>query len=71
MPVPSLSELLKRMVDMGGSDLQITVDSPPRVRLHGELKPLEDLPALGPVGYEATGIQCPDGRAKAPLRRES
>jgi len=49
MVVPSLSELLKRMVDMGGSDLQITVDSPPRVRLHGELKPLEDLPALGPV----------------------
>ncbi len=49
MAVPSLSELLKRMVDMGGSDLQITVDSPPRVRLHGELKPLEDLPALGPV----------------------
>jgi twitching motility protein PilT len=49
MAVPSLSELLKRMVDMGGSDLQITVDSPPRIRLHGELKPLEDLPALGPV----------------------
>ncbi len=49
MTVPSLSELLKRMVDMGGSDLQITVDSPPRVRLHGELKSLEDLPALGPV----------------------
>jgi len=49
MAVPSLSELLKRMVDMGGSDLQITVDSPPRIRLHGELKPLEDLPTLGPV----------------------
>ena len=49
MAVPSLSELLKRMVDMGGSDLQITVDSPPRIRVHGELKPLEDLPALGPV----------------------
>ncbi len=49
MPVPSLSELLKRMVDMGGSDLQITVDSPPRIRVHGELKPLEDLAALGPV----------------------
>jgi twitching motility protein PilT len=37
------------MVDVGGSDLQITVDSPPRIRLHGELKPLEDLPTLGPV----------------------
>ena len=49
MPVPSLSDLLKRMVDAGGSDLHITVDSPPRLRLHGELKPLEDLPVLGPM----------------------
>jgi twitching motility protein PilT len=49
MPLPTLSELLKRMVDMGGSDLHITTNSPPRVRLHGELKPLEDIPALGPA----------------------
>lgn len=48
MPLPTLSELLKRMVDTGGSDLHITTNSPPRIRLHGELKPLEDLPALGP-----------------------
>ncbi len=49
MPIPSLSELLKRMVDSGGSDLHITTNSPPRIRLHGELKPCEDLPALGPA----------------------
>jgi len=49
MAVPSLTELLKRMVDSGGSDLHITVDSPPRIRLHGELKPLPDVPPLGPV----------------------
>ena len=49
MPVPSLSDLLKRMVDMGGSDLHITTNSPPRIRAHGELKPLEDLPPLGPA----------------------
>ncbi len=49
MAVPSLSDLLKRMVDMGGSDLHITVDSPPRIRLHGELKPLEGVAPLGPV----------------------
>ena len=48
MPVPSLGDLLKRMVDAGGSDLHITVDSPPRIRVHGELKPLADLPTLGP-----------------------
>jgi twitching motility protein PilT len=49
MPIPSLSELLKRMVDSGGSDLHITTNSPPRIRLHGELKPCEDLPVLGPA----------------------
>jgi twitching motility protein PilT len=37
------------MVDMGGSDLHVTTNSPPRVRLHGELKPLEDIPSLGPA----------------------
>jgi twitching motility protein PilT len=49
MALPTLSELLKRMVDTGGSDLHITTNSPPRIRLHGELKPLEDLPVLGPA----------------------
>jgi twitching motility protein PilT len=37
------------MVDSGGSDLHITTNSPPRIRLHGELKPCEDLPVLGPA----------------------
>ncbi|MGH9342348.1 MAG: type IV pilus twitching motility protein PilT [Terriglobia bacterium] len=49
MELPSLSDLLKRLVEMGGSDLHLTVNSPPRVRLHGELKPLEDFPSLGPA----------------------
>jgi twitching motility protein PilT len=49
MALPTLSELLKRMVDSGGSDLHITTNSPPRIRLHGELKPLEDVPPLGPA----------------------
>lgn len=48
MALPTLSELLKRMVDAGGSDLHITTSTPPRIRVHGELKPCEDLPALGP-----------------------
>jgi twitching motility protein PilT len=49
MAIPSLSELLKRMVDSGGSDLHITTNSPPRIRVHGELKPCEDLPVMGPA----------------------
>ena len=49
MPLPTLSDLLKRMVDSGGSDLHITTNSPPRIRVNGELKPLDDLPPLGPA----------------------
>ena len=41
----TLSELLKKMMEMGGSDLHITTNSPPRVRVHGQLHPL-DMPPL-------------------------
>ena len=45
----TLTDLLKRMVESGGSDLHITTNSPPCIRIHGELRPCEDLPALGPA----------------------
>jgi len=34
----TLSELLKKMIEMGGSDLHISTNSPPRVRVHGKLR---------------------------------
>ena len=40
MPGITLSELLKKMIEMGGSDLHITTNSAPRVRVHGHLRPL-------------------------------
>src|SRR5213596_1212087 len=43
----SLSDLLKRMLEMNGSDLHITTNSAPRVRVHGHLQPL-DMPPLTP-----------------------
>src|SRR3954464_5029203 len=44
----SLSDLLKRMLEMNGSDLHITTNSPPQIRVHGHLVPL-DLPRLTPA----------------------
>src|SRR5437867_5987376 len=44
----SLSDLLKRMLEMSGSDLHITTNSPPQIRVHGHLVPL-DLPELTPA----------------------
>ncbi len=45
MPSGTLSDLLKRLLEMNGSDLHITTNSPPQVRIHGRLQPL-DLPPL-------------------------
>jgi twitching motility protein PilT len=36
-----LSELLRKMIELNGSDLHITTQSPPMVRVHGVLRPLE------------------------------
>src|SRR6266478_1322611 len=43
----TLSDLLKKMLDLAGSDLHITTNSPPQVRVHGHLQPL-DMPPLTP-----------------------
>jgi twitching motility protein PilT len=40
-PQISLSELLHKLSEMGGSDLHITTGTPPLVRVHGEVRPLE------------------------------
>ena len=37
----SIHQLLKFMVDNGGSDLHITTNSPPQIRVHGKLAPIE------------------------------
>ena len=40
-PQISLSELLHKLSEMGGSDLHITTGTPPLVRVHGEVQPLD------------------------------
>src|ERR1700728_4034880 len=44
----ALSDLLKRMLEMSGSDLHLTTNSPPQIRVHGHLVPL-DLPQMTPA----------------------
>jgi twitching motility protein PilT len=40
-PQLSLSELLHRLSELGGSDLHVTTGTPPLVRVHGEIHPLD------------------------------
>ena len=44
----SLHQLLKTMTEMGGTDLHVTTNSPPQIRVDGKLRPL-DLPPLTAV----------------------
>jgi twitching motility protein PilT len=48
----TLPELLKTLVDMEGSDLHITTNTPPQVRVHGHLQRLQ-LPTLQPAETKA------------------
>src|SRR6478672_4743479 len=43
----TLPELLQTLVEVNGSDLHLTTQTPPQIRVHGKLQML-DLPALGP-----------------------
>lgn len=44
----SLHEMLKTLVEAGASDLHITTNAPPQIRVDGKLRPL-DMPELNPV----------------------
>ncbi|MCI0421269.1 MAG: type IV pilus twitching motility protein PilT [Acidobacteria bacterium] len=46
MSALSLSDLLKKMTEMGGSDLHLTTNSPPQVRVDGHLRPLTEFQPL-------------------------
>jgi len=48
MPEIALSELLRKLIELGGSDLHVTTNSAPMVRVHGSLRPL-DCPELTPA----------------------
>jgi twitching motility protein PilT len=37
----SLTELLEKMIGNGASDLHLRVDTPPQIRVHGKMQPLE------------------------------
>ncbi|HEV2720269.1 MAG TPA: type IV pilus twitching motility protein PilT [Thermoanaerobaculia bacterium] len=48
MAAVTLHQLLKTMVERGGSDLHITTNSPPQIRIDGKLTPLDMPPLAAP-----------------------
>ncbi|HET7712442.1 MAG TPA: PilT/PilU family type 4a pilus ATPase, partial [Thermoanaerobaculia bacterium] len=47
-PTVTLHQLLKTMVERGGSDLHVTTNSPPQIRIDGKLVPLDMPPLTAP-----------------------
>jgi twitching motility protein PilT len=48
MAVPSIKELLTRMIRDGASDMHIVVGAPPMIRLHGGVEPMAGIEKLTP-----------------------
>jgi twitching motility protein PilT len=46
-PDVKLHELLKKLIELNGSDLHLTTGTPPQVRIDGEIRPLDGYPPLG------------------------
>jgi twitching motility protein PilT len=44
----TLPDLLKKMTDLSGSDLHLSTNAPPQVRVHGHLAPLPGYAAMSP-----------------------
>jgi len=48
----TMHQLLKTLVDKGGTDLHVTTNSPPQIRIDGKMVPLH-VPPLGPADTKA------------------
>ena len=55
-PRSLLTELLTKTIELGASDLHLRVDSPPQVRIHGKLQPLEGYMVLDPEAARSLAV---------------
>jgi len=55
-PKASLTGLLNKTIELGGSDLHLRVDSPPQVRIHGQMVPLDGYAPLS--ADDAKALAC-------------
>ncbi|HEX2849300.1 MAG TPA: PilT/PilU family type 4a pilus ATPase [Acidimicrobiales bacterium] len=73
MSHPLLDDLLRALADEDGSDLHVKVGSPPRIRVNGALRKLEDAPLVTPelTAEMAGAIMRPDIAEQFEIRNDT
>ncbi len=66
--IPHVDDLLKMMLERGGSDLHLTVGSPPGIRVRGEIIPVESVKPLSPARHDGDDPVAAVRGAAPPLR---
>jgi len=68
----AIDQLLNEMIDQSASDLHLTIGIPPVLRIHGELRPMTDLPPLASEDTQnlARGLMSEKQMAKFERNRE-
>lgn len=65
-----IDELLKEMLDKDGSDLHLIVELPPKIRVHGELSPLDRPPVTPELMEQLLHEICPEERWQSFLEKK-
>lgn len=60
--MPVIDRFFQTLIEMGGSDLHLSQGQPPKIRVHGSIRPIEDTVLTGPV-MEAMMREICDPRA--------
>jgi twitching motility protein PilT len=68
--LPPLNELLRLLVEQGGSDLHMRAGEPPVIRVHGKLQRLEHLPRMTPEDTEKLMTSIMNEERKARFEAE-
>ncbi len=69
-PTPKLTELLQLLINLNGSDLHITINTPPRVRINGDLCELSDYPILTAEDTKAYAYSVMSDKQKAGFQEQ-
>jgi len=66
-----IDSLFKRMVDLEASDLHLTSTLKPMLRLHGDMEPIEEAPALAPEQMKQVLFEITPEANKQEFERDS